>query len=103
MRLGWDMGYWSSAPHPFLDEGTREADRLSLHSIWAAESYGSDSLTSLAWLGSRTTGPALGAACTQMAARTPIAVAMAAMTTDHLPDGRFILGLGSSGPQVVEG
>ncbi|MFI5610289.1 LLM class F420-dependent oxidoreductase [Amycolatopsis sp. NPDC051903] len=103
MCLGWDMGYWSSSPHPFLDESTREAERLGLHSIWAAESYGSDSLTPLAWVGSRTTGPALGTACAQMAARTPTAVAMAAMTMDHLSDGRFVLGLGSSGPQVVEG
>lgn len=103
VKLGWDMGYWGSKPHPFLKESTRVVEELGLHSIWAAESYGSDCFTPLSWVGSQTTKPKLGTAITQMSARTPAAVAMAAMTMDHLSEGRFILGLGSSGPQVVEG
>jgi F420-dependent oxidoreductase-like protein len=103
MKLGWDMGYWGSKPHDFLKESTQVVEELGLHSIWAAESYGSDCFTPLSWVGSHTTKPLLGTAITQMSARTPAAVAMAAMTMDHLSEGRFILGLGSSGPQVVEG
>src|SRR5215212_6911939 len=93
VQLGWDMGYWGSLPHPFLMDGAREAERLGLHSIWAAESYGSDCFTPLSWVGAHTTRPRLGTAITQMSARTPTAVAMAAMTMDHLSDGRFVLGL----------
>lgn len=103
MELGWDMGYWGSKPHGFLTDSTQVVEDLGLHSIWAAESYGSDCFTPLSWVGSHTTKPLLGTAITQMSARTPAAVAMAAMTMDHLSEGRFILGLGSSGPQVVEG
>jgi F420-dependent oxidoreductase-like protein len=80
-----------------------EAERLGLDSIWTAEAYGSDGLTPLAWWGARTERLKLGTAITQMSARQPAATAMAAMTLDHLSGGRFILGLGVSGPQVVEG
>jgi len=80
-----------------------EADRLGLGSVWASESYGSDALTPLAWWGSRTARLRLGTAVCQLAARTPTAMAMAAMTLDHLSAGRLVLGLGVSGPQVVEG
>jgi F420-dependent oxidoreductase-like protein len=78
-------------------------DRLDFDSLWTAEAYGSDALTPVAWWGSRTTRLRLGTGICQMSARTPTATAMAAMTLDHLSEGRFILGLGASGPQVVEG
>src|SRR3954467_358509 len=80
-----------------------ESKRLGLDSIWTAEAYGSDGLTPLAWWGASTEKLKLGTAITQMSARQPTATAMAAMTMDHLSGGRFILGLGVSGPQVVEG
>ncbi|MEA2140477.1 MAG: hypothetical protein QOC91_576, partial [Solirubrobacteraceae bacterium] len=72
-------------------------------SVWVAESYGSDALTPLAWWGSATSTIRLGTNLAQLSARSPTAMAMAAMTMDHLSGGRFILGLGVSGPQVVEG
>ena len=71
--------------------------------MWTSEAYGSDALTPLAWYGSRTSSVKLGTSILQMSARTPTATAMAAITLDHLSGGRFILGLGVSGPQVVEG
>src|SRR4029077_9817166 len=76
---------------------------LGFASIWPAEAYGSDCLTPLAWWGAATERIRLGTAIVQMSARQPAATAMAAMTLDHLSGGRFILGLGVSGPQVVEG
>jgi F420-dependent oxidoreductase-like protein len=79
------------------------AEQLGYDSIWTAEAYGSDALTPLAWWGARTTTLKLGTAIMQMSARTPATAAMAAITLDHLSNGRFILGLGASGPQVVEG
>ena len=71
--------------------------------MWTAESYGSDALTPLAWWGSTTTTMRLGTSLCQLSARAPVAMAMAAQTMDHLSGGRFVLGLGVSGPQVVEG
>src|SRR5256886_2312600 len=84
-------------------EAIAEAERLGFDSIWTAEAYGSDCLTPLAWWGASTSRLKLGTAIVQMSARQPAATAMAAMTMDHLSGGRFILGLGVSGPQVVEG
>src|SRR5207237_10200274 len=81
----------------------REAEGLGFDSVWTAEAYGSDCLTPLAWWGARTERIRLGTAIVQMSARQPAAAAMAAMTMDHLSGGRFVLGLGVSGPQVVEG
>jgi len=103
MRLGVSIGYWEAGPPAHARELVAEADRLALDSVWTAESYGSDALTPLAWYGANTTKVRLGTSIMQMQARTPAATAMAAMTMDHLSGGRFILGLGSSGPQVVEG
>jgi F420-dependent oxidoreductase-like protein len=80
-----------------------EAERLGFHSLWTSEAYGSDAVAPLAWWGSRTTEMRLGTAVMQLHARTPAATAMTAVTLDHLSEGRFILGLGVSGPQVVEG
>src|SRR5205807_3013653 len=84
-------------------EAIAEAERLGFDSIWTAESWGSDALTPLAWWGSASTKLRLGTNLIQLSARTPTATAMAAATMDHLSDGRFVLGLGVSGPQVVEG
>lgn len=103
MKLGLGIGYWSAGPPPGTTEAVEEAERLGFDSLWTAEAYGSDALTPLAWWGARTTRMRLGTGICQMPARTPTATAMAAMTLDHLSDGRFILGLGASGPQVVEG
>jgi F420-dependent oxidoreductase-like protein len=103
MRLGHHLGYWSAGPPPGAAELVQEADRIGVDSVWTAEAYGSDALTPLAWWGSRTERIRLGTAIAQMSARTPTATAMAALTLDHLSGGRFTLGLGVSGPQVVEG
>ncbi|GAC1332105.1 MAG: LLM class F420-dependent oxidoreductase [Candidatus Dormibacteria bacterium] len=103
MKLGLGLGYWGAGPNPAAVELVAEAERLGYDSIWTAEAYGSDALTPLAWYGSQTSSVRLGTAITQMSARTPAATAMAAITLDHLSGGRFILGLGVSGPQVVEG
>ena len=103
LKLGLQLGYWGAAPPPDAGELVREAERLGYDSVWTAEAYGSDALTPLAWWGSRTTRVRLGTALCQLSARTPTATAMAAITLDHLCGGRFVLGLGVSGPQVVEG
>jgi F420-dependent oxidoreductase-like protein len=103
LKLGLNTGYWAAGPPHGAEEAIVEADRLGFDSVWAAEAYGSDVLTPLAWWGSRTQNVRLGTAIMQMSARQPAAAAMAAITMDHLSGGRFILGLGVSGPQVVEG
>jgi F420-dependent oxidoreductase-like protein len=103
LKLGLNTGYWGAGPPPGIEETIAEAERLGFDSMWTAEAYGSDVLTPLAWWGSKTQRLRLGTAIVQMSARTPAATAMAAMTMDHLSGGRFILGLGVSGPQVVEG
>ena len=103
LKLGLATGYWSAGPPPGALDAVKEADRLGFHSVWTAEAYGSDALTPLAWWGSHTERIQLGTSIVQMSARTPAATAMAAITLDHLSGGRFILGLGASGPQVVEG
>ena len=103
LKLGLNTGYWAAGPPPGVVEAVAEAERLGFDSIWTAEAYGSDCLTPLAWWGASTERLKLGTAIVQMSARQPAATAMAAMTMDHLSGGRFILGLGVSGPQVVEG
>lgn len=103
VSLGYSTGYWGSGPPQDAQEAIIEAERLGYTSAWTAEAYGSDALSPLAWWGSQTSHIRLGTSIIQMSARTPAATAMAAMTMDHLCDGRFILGLGASGPQVVEG
>lgn len=103
MRLGCNVGYWSSAPPDGMDELVVELEQLGFDSLWTAEAYGSDVFTPLAWWGARTSRLRLGTAIAQISARTPTATAMAAMTLDHLSGGRAVLGLGVSGPQVVEG
>lgn len=102
-KLGYNTGYWGKGPPAGVVEAVKEADKLGFHSLWTAEAYGSDALTPLAWWGAQTTQIQLGTGIMQMAGRTPAATAMSAMTLDHLSNGRMILGLGASGPQVVEG
>ena len=103
LKLGLQLGYWGAGPPTNAVEQVAEAERLGFDSMWTAESYGSDALTPLAWWGSQTTSMRLGTSLCQLSARAPVAMAMAAMTMDHLSGGRFVLGLGVSGPQVVEG
>jgi F420-dependent oxidoreductase-like protein len=103
LKLGLNTGYWAGGPPPGIAETIAEAERLGFDSVWTAEAYGSDCLTPLAWWGASTSRLRLGTAIVQMSARQPAATAMAAMTMDHLSGGRFVLGLGISGPQVVEG
>jgi F420-dependent oxidoreductase-like protein len=103
MKIGLQLGYWGAGPPPNAVELAVEAERLGFDSVWTAESYGSDALTPLAWWGSQTSRVRLGTSLCQLSARTPTAMAMAAQTMDHLSGGRFVLGLGVSGPQVVEG
>ena len=102
MRLGLNLGYRgvSIARDSSL---VNEAERLGYHSVWTAEAYGSDAATPLAFLAARTERIKLGSAILQMPARTPAMTAMTAATIDKLSNGRLILGLGVSGPQVVEG
>ncbi len=101
-RLGLYIGY-SGATIELPMGMIQEADRLGFYAVWTAESYGSDAVTPLAWIGAQTQQIHLGTAIMQMPARTPANTAMTAMTLDQLSGGRFLLGLGLSGPQVVEG
>ncbi len=103
MKLGVTLGYWKGGPAPDAPALVAEAERLGLDSVWTAEAYGSDAFVPLAWYANGTSTVRLGTNIVQMSARTPAATAMAAITLDHLSGGRFVLGLGASGPQVVEG
>ncbi|HEY2159974.1 MAG TPA: LLM class F420-dependent oxidoreductase [Solirubrobacteraceae bacterium] len=103
LRLGVNVGYWSAGPPAGAAEMIAEAEKLGYDSVWTAEAYGSDALIPLAWWGASTQRIKLGTGIVQISARTPAATAMAAMTLDHLSGGRLLLGLGVSGPQVVEG
>jgi F420-dependent oxidoreductase-like protein len=103
LKLGLQLGYWGSGPPIDAPGMVAEAERLGYDSMWTAEAYGSDALTPLAWWGSQTSRVRLGTSLCQLSARTPTAMGMAAMTLDHLSGGRLVLGLGVSGPQVVEG
>lgn len=103
VRLGLALSYWTSGPPRGVAEKVARAEALGFDSLWTSEAYGSDALTPLAWWGSRTRRLRLGTQVMQISARTPAATAMAAATLDHLSQGRFVLGLGVSGPQMVEG
>jgi F420-dependent oxidoreductase-like protein len=102
MRLGLNIGY-AAGKIELPVALVQEADRLGVYAIWAAEAYGSDAVTPLAWLGALTSDIKLGTAIMQMPGRTPANAAMTAMTLNQLSGGRFLMGLGLSGPQVVEG
>ncbi|WP_033306049.1 LLM class F420-dependent oxidoreductase [Streptomyces iakyrus] len=103
MRLGLALGYWGRGPSPGHVRLAQEAERLGYDSVWTAESWGSDAFTPLTWIAAHTSRIRLGTAVAQMAARSPVTTAMHALTLDHLSGGRMMLGLGLSGPQVVEG
>jgi F420-dependent oxidoreductase-like protein len=102
MRLGLTAGY-SGAKLSVNIDLILEAERLGFDSVWTAEAYGSDAVSPLAWIAAKTSKIRLGTAIMQMPARSPAMTAMTAMSLDGLSGGRFILGLGPSGPQVVEG
>ena len=102
MRLGVMAGY-SGAKIELPMELILEADRLGYYAVWTSEAYGSDAITPLAWIGALTQQIKLGTAIMQMPARSPAMTSMTAMTLDQLSGGRMLLGLGLSGPQVVEG
>ena len=102
MRLGLSVGY-SGARIDLPMDMILEADRLGYYAVWTAEAYGSDCITPLAWIGALTKNIKLGSSIMQMPARSPAMTAMTAITLDQLSGGRFLLGLGLSGPQVVEG
>jgi F420-dependent oxidoreductase-like protein len=103
MKLGLQLGYWGAGMPPNAAEMVVAADEVGYDAVFTAESWGSDVFTPLAWWGSATRNVRLGTAVAQLSARTPTALAMAALTLDHLSGGRAIVGLGVSGPQVVEG
>src|SRR5918911_1423437 len=104
MRLGLHVGYWglglTSDQQLAL---VREAEAIGFDSVWSAEAYGSDAATVLAWLAGQTERIRLGSGIFQIPARSPGMTAMTAVTLDNISDGRMILGLGTSGPQVAEG
>jgi F420-dependent oxidoreductase-like protein len=104
MRLGLHVGYWGlglTAEQQL--ELIKLAESAGYDSVWAAEAYGSDTATVLAWIAGQTETIRIGSAIFQMPGRTPAMTAMTAATLDHLSGGRVILGIGSSGPQVAEG
>jgi F420-dependent oxidoreductase-like protein len=103
LKLGLQLGYWGAHPPEGFVETARVAESLGFDSVWTAEAWGSDAFTPLAWIGAHTERIKLGTAIVQLSGRTPTSTAMHAMTLDHLSKGRVILGLGVSGPQVVEG
>jgi F420-dependent oxidoreductase-like protein len=103
VKLGLQLGYWGRGPNPGTVELVQLAESLGFDSVWTGEAWGSDAFTPLAWVGARTERIKLCTGVAQLSARTPSSTAMHALTLDHLSGGRFCLGLGVSGPQVVEG
>jgi F420-dependent oxidoreductase-like protein len=104
MKLGVHLGYWGlGLTRDDQLEIVLEAERLGYDSVWTAEAYGSDAATILGWIAGQTSRIKLGSAIFQMPGRTPAMTAMTAATLDQLSDGRMLLGIGSSGPQVSEG
>ena len=103
LKLGLQLGYWGAQPPEDPIGIATEAERLGYDSVYTAEAWGSDAFTPLAYIAAHTSKIKLGTAVVQLSARTPTATAMATLTLDHLSKGRVILGLGVSGPQVVEG
>src|SRR3954447_12463606 len=104
MKLGLNLGYAPPGTNPAdLTELVLHAEELGYDSVWAAESWGTDAVSVLAWMAAKTSRIKVGSAILQMPGRTPANTAMTAATLDLLSGGRFLLGLGTSGPQVVEG
>jgi F420-dependent oxidoreductase-like protein len=104
LNLGLMLGYWTGHP-PYRDpiDAVLAAEAAGWDSVWTAEAWGSDVVSPLCWIGARTSRIKLGTGLMQLSGRTPTLAAMTAATIDHLSNGRLILGLGVSGPQVVEG
>ncbi|MFL6240635.1 MAG: LLM class F420-dependent oxidoreductase [Actinomycetes bacterium] len=103
LKLGLMLGYWGAHQPPDPIDAVLAAEDCGFDSVWTAEAYGSDVVSPLCWIGARTSRIKLGTGLMQLSARTPASAAMTALTIDALSGGRFILGLGVSGPQVVEG
>src|SRR3984957_19776519 len=103
MKLALTLGDWGAQPPADAPDLIQAAERLGFDAVFTAESWGSDAFTPLAWWGAHTTRIKLGTSIVQISARPPTTTAMSALTLDHLSGGRLILGIGVSGPQVVEG
>ena len=103
MKLGLQLGYWQAQPPTNHAELVAAAEESGFDSIFTAEAWGSDAFTPLAWWGRETSRVRLGTSIVQMSGRSPTSIAMHALTLDHLSNGRMVLGMGVSGPQVVEG
>src|SRR3954449_7661563 len=103
MKLGLQLGYWGAQPTQGVGELVRPAEAAGFDAIFTAEAWGSDAFTPLAWWGRETSRVRLGTSIVQMSGRSPTSIAMHALTLDHLSGGRVVLGMGVSGPQVVEG
>src|SRR5947209_20402903 len=104
MRLGLHVGYWGLGLTADQQLAlVREAEAVGFDSVWAAEAYGSDAATVLAWLASNTERIRIGSAIFQIPGRSPAMTAMTAATLDNISNGRMILGIGSAGPQVAGG
>src|ERR1700677_1454665 len=101
MKIAVTVGYWSAGPPPNAPEVFAAAERLEFDQVWTAEAYGSDAWTPLAWWGSQTSHVELGTAVSQLSARPTATLAVAARRTDHLTQGRVLLGMGNSTPQLV--
>jgi len=103
MKLGLQLGYWGAQPPQGVGELVAAAEDAGFDAIFTAEAWGSDAFTPLAWWGRETSRVRLGTSIVQMSGRSPTSIAMHALTLDHLSGGRVVLGMGVSGPQVVEG
>lgn len=103
MKLGLHQGYWQKEPLPNFIGLAKQAEEMGFDSVWTAEAYGSDALTPLAAIASHTSKIKVCTGVMQLSARTPACAAMSALTIDHISNGRLCLGVGVSGPQVVEG
>ncbi|GAB2760581.1 LLM class F420-dependent oxidoreductase [Nocardioides salsibiostraticola] len=103
MKLGLQLGYWGAQPPSGTAELVAAAEEAGFDAIFTAEAWGSDAFTPLAWWGRETSRVRLGTSIVQMSGRSPTSIAMHALTLDHLSGGRVVLGMGVSGPQVVEG
>ncbi|QYJ04941.1 LLM class F420-dependent oxidoreductase [Nocardioides panacisoli] len=103
MKLGLQLGYWGAQPPEGVGELVAAAEEAGFDALFTAEAWGSDAFSPLAWWGRETSRMRLGTSIVQMSGRSPASIAMHVLTLDHLSGGRVVLGMGVSGPQVVEG
>jgi len=103
LKLGLELGYWGAMAPANHVELTQEAEKLGYDSVWTGEAWGSDAFSPLCWLAAHTSKIRLCTGIAQISARTPACMAQHAITLDYLSGGRLVLGIGVSGPQVVEG